>query len=211
MKNFKKLKSMKPLFYVTILLFVFSFKTSYSQQNCWSTEKYPFIDPASLQDSTKVMQVLEDWQKKYDLFYSELIDCPMPKINEVTLKGDTINNKKLMGKVVVINFWSVELSSYNFEIRRLDSMVQYFQDKNVVFIAIAHESKEKVITYLKDNSFKYNMIVEGDKVSESFAIKSLPHTYIFDKKNRFKANFDNIGTILDQQRIEKAITKLLEE
>ena len=101
---------MKTTFYLMIMFFLFSINPSYSQKNCWSTEKYPIIDPASLQDSTKVMQVLDDWQKKYDLFYNELIDCPMPKINEVTLKGDTINNKKLMGKVVVINFWSVELS-----------------------------------------------------------------------------------------------------
>lgn len=211
MKNFKKSKSMKTTFYLMIMFFLFSINTSYSQKNCWSTEKYPIIDPASLQDSTKVMQVLDDWQKKYDLFYNELIDCPMPKINEVTLKGDTINNKKLMGKVVVINFWSVELPSYALEIRRLDSMVQTFQDKNVVFIGIAYDSKDKVIPYLKDKSFKFNMIADGDKISANFAIKGWPHTYIFDKKNSFKANFDNIATILDQQRIESTITKLLEE
>ena len=90
-------------------------------------------------------------------------------------------------------------------------MVQTFQDKNVVFIGIAYDSKDKVIPYLKDKSFKFNMIADGDKISANFAIKGWPHTYIFSKNNKFKANFDNIISIIDQQKVESFIKKLLDE
>jgi peroxiredoxin len=210
MTHFKKTKSMKPLFFVMAMLLLLSVKTSYSQQNCWSMENYPSIDPVALQDSTQVYKVLVEWEQKYKLFYDKMLDCPMPTINEITLKGDSITNKNLKGKVVMITFWSTESPSYNVEIRRLDSIRQYFQDKNVVFIGIAKESKENVVTYLKDKNFKFNLISDGDKLSTKFANNNWPHTYIFDKQSKFKAIYDNIYSELEQQIIEKKIAKLLE-
>lgn len=200
---------MKTSFFLVIMLLLFSIQTSFSQQNCWSLDKYPVIDPNALQDSANVIKVLEEWQQKYDLFYDGMVDCPMPKLNHLTISGDSITNKKLMGKVVVINFWSIDLPKYDNEIRRLDSMRQYFQDKDVVFIAIGKESKESITTYLKDKNFKFNIIPNGDKLSTNFANNGWPHTYIFDKQNRFKRIFDNVKSGGVQQNIQAIIEKLL--
>jgi peroxiredoxin len=82
-----------------------------------------------------------------------------PSFKGVTLDGKAIDFADLRGKVVVLNLWFVNCPNCVEEIKLLNQIVgEYKDNKDVVFIGLATNTKPDLETFLKKNPFQYQII-----------------------------------------------------
>jgi thiol-disulfide isomerase/thioredoxin len=196
-------------FIIAVFAIVLNSEATFSQNDCFSMQSYPFLDLSTIHDSTDYAKDMDWLFRAQDLYYESMFNCKMPAINVITVDGDSITNKKLLGNVVLINFWFKECAPCVEEIPFLDSIQQHFKNKNVVFIGISRNSKEEIVSFVKEKKFTYIMIAGRNELSGKFAQNGWPQTYIFDKKNRFKAIYRSIIGNEKQLIIENKILELL--
>lgn len=78
-----------------------------------------------------------------------------PQFSAASTSGTQYDLANLRGKVVVITFWSTRCPICRVEMPRLDSLVQQYDTRDVVFLALTTESNEKVAGYLRSNPFRF--------------------------------------------------------
>jgi thiol-disulfide isomerase/thioredoxin len=101
------------------------------------------------------------------------------------MDGNRIDTKELKGKVVVINFWFTTCPPCKKERPYLNKIVDdYKSDSNIIFLAIALDPKEKLITYLKENEFKYKIIPDGRPIADDLKVSGYPTQLILDKEGK---------------------------
>lgn len=110
----------------------------------------------------------------------------LPDFELKDIKGNTVNSGNLRGKIVYINFWSVTCSPCIAEMPDLNKLVKkYRNNKQVVFIAIAPESKETIAKFLKSHTFNYT-IISGAAYFKQLGIEGYPVNFFVDKKGTIK-------------------------
>ena len=108
------------------------------------------------------------------------------------MNGNLVDSKELKGKVMVINFWFTTCPPCKQERPYLNKIVDdYKADSNVVFIAIALDRKQQLEPFLKENDFKYNVIPDGKKITDSYDVSSFPTQVIVSKEG--KIAFHTVG------------------
>ena len=82
-----------------------------------------------------------------------------PSFTGTTLDGKAVNFADLRGKVVVLNLWFINCPNCIEEIKLLNQVVDDYKDnKDVVFIGLASNTKPELDKFLKKNPFKYQII-----------------------------------------------------
>jgi peroxiredoxin len=82
-----------------------------------------------------------------------------PLFTGVTLDGNSVDIAKLRGKIVVLNLWFINCPNCIQEIKLLNQVVDDYKDnKDVVFIGLASNTKPDLEKFLKKNPFKYQII-----------------------------------------------------
>jgi len=81
-----------------------------------------------------------------------------PAFNLTSLDGKIFELASLRGKVVVFNFWFAGCVPCVAEMPKLNELVEKFKDDDVVFIAPTWDSKTVLQTFLKNHTFKYNIV-----------------------------------------------------
>ena len=84
-----------------------------------------------------------------------------PPFKATAMSGKIYNLADLKGKIVVINLWSTRCVNCVDETPELNSLVDAFKDKDVVFLAFAHDGLPNVQKFLKKKPFKYEIIPAG--------------------------------------------------
>ncbi len=163
-------------------------------------------------------------------------DKPAPKVlelgqridGELTLldiDGKPQAAKDLMGKVTVVNFYSIQCPVQAQWDERLAQIQKDFEGQDVVFLHIdsnvteigekpqpqpaaddkdAKQPYENVRAHLAEKALPFRVLVDhGNKVADLFAATSTPHVYVFgvDGKLVYK------GLVDDDQRDVKADTR----
>ncbi|PIQ21146.1 MAG: hypothetical protein COW65_10855 [Cytophagales bacterium CG18_big_fil_WC_8_21_14_2_50_42_9] len=81
---------------------------------------------------------------------------PMPDFNTKTLDGQTVALNDFKGKYLVINWWSTGCGPCIKEMPVLNKMVEKYKSrKDVAFVAMAWDEKEKLKNFLSKRSFRY--------------------------------------------------------
>jgi peroxiredoxin len=105
------------------------------------------------------------------------------------------NNYKLndlKGKVVVVNFWFIDCKPCRLEIFELNKLVQDYKDSsNIVFLAIALDSKNDLKKFLKKNPFNYTIIENGQSIATMYNVTAYPTHVVIDQEG--KAYFHTTG------------------
>ena len=82
-----------------------------------------------------------------------------PSFTGTTLDGKAVNFADLRGKVVVLNLWFINCPNCIEEIKLLNKIVDEYKDnKDVVFVGLASNTKPELDKFLKKNPFKYQII-----------------------------------------------------
>ena len=142
-------------------------------------------------------------QEKSALIGTQAVDFKM-----VDLKGKKYKLSELKGKVVVLNFWFVECKPCVMEMPELNELVDEFEEKEVLFLAIAINKKDQLKKFLKRNEFKYAVIPDGQVISDSYQIKGFPTNLIIDKNGIVQYSSTGIGPN-NKANLQKEIINLL--
>ncbi len=123
------------------------------------------------------------------------------------LDGKTHRLADLRGKVVVIDFWSINCPvSQRYE-DKLKKLVAKYPAKDVVFLAIASNRTEidtaaedpyhQIRKYVKKQGVTMNVLVDaGNVVADRFEAQTTPHVFILDQK----LNLAYEGSVDNDQR-----------
>lgn len=118
--------------------------------------------------------------------------------SERDMKGNKFSLKDLAGKVVVLNFWFINCPPCRMEIPQLNELVvNYQQNPDVVFIAVALDERYDIQEFLKTNPFQYNIIDGGRYIASKYNINLYPTHLVLDKEGKavFHSSGYSMGTV----------------
>ncbi|WP_316784461.1 TlpA disulfide reductase family protein [Pedobacter frigiditerrae] len=108
------------------------------------------------------------------------------------INGNKYDLKTAVDKIYVINFWFINCPPCKQEIPELNKVVEKYKDnKDVVFIAVALDSKSELKEFLKTTAFNYNIVDDGRYYSQKYEIDGYPTHVIVGKDSLIK--FSTIG------------------
>ncbi|HHI80733.1 MAG TPA: redoxin domain-containing protein [Planctomycetes bacterium] len=128
-----------------------------------------------------------------------------PSLSLRTIDGKTIRFKDLLGKVVVVHFWSTRCPFVKVSDPKMVSLAKTFGSK-VVFLAIDSNKTElknkdpkapafaELRKVAKRRKLPYPILVDpGNKVADRFQARTTPHCYVIDAKGilRYQGALDN--------------------
>lgn len=110
------------------------------------------------------------------------------------INGNKIKLKDLLGKVVVLNFWFIGCPPCRMEIPELNKIaLQFANDPNIVFVAIALDYKSDIKKFIKDNPFEYHIVDDGRMYADLYKIRSYPTNVILDKEGKVRFHTSGYG------------------
>ena len=133
----------------------------------------------------------------------------MPNIAVTRLDSSTIDLTALRGKPVVINWWQTFCGPCIREIPELNELVEKYADRDVEFLAIAHNEMADLTPFLEEHPFSYDIALGKDEAVQIFGY-AFPRHVILDGEG--KVAYDVLGlssNTVDQ--IDAVIGSLLSE
>jgi peroxiredoxin len=173
------------------------------------------LGSAEARDSLQAMYLREQGSLEgFDSFLKIPADDgdrkPAPDFKVTSLEGEKFELSRLQGKVVVLNFWAIGCVQCRVEIPSLNTLVDTFRDQNVVFLALAPDSKKSLKKFLNDHPFRYAIIPGADKTIRSLSAWGYPVHIIIDKHGRIAHKL--FGGSKDRHHyLQPLIERLLEE
>lgn len=106
------------------------------------------------------------------------------------MNGNTYTNENLKGKVVVLNYWFIGCKPCVEEMPVLNQLVKKYKEKDVVFLAISHDSKSEIEKFLGNTQFDYQIIPDNTSMITDYHIMAYPDNMIIDTKSviQYKGN-----------------------
>ena len=95
---------------------------------------------------------------------------------------------------MVFNFWFIKCKPCVVEIPELNEVVhKYKTHQDVVFIAIALDSPEKIHTFLEEHPFEYNIVPNGMETSSSFWVSAYPTHIVIGRDGKIAYRTSGLG------------------
>lgn len=108
-----------------------------------------------------------------------------PQFELVSLNGETVNNKDLMGKPTLVYFWAPWCSVCNVSLPNLqDFYVDYGAKVNVVSVALSFDDLEDVHMMVLKHKLDFPVLVGSQQIAEKFKITGFPTYYLFDEEQQ---------------------------
>ena len=133
----------------------------------------------------------------------------MPNVTVTQLDSTTIDLTALRGRPVVINWWQTFCPPCITEIPELNELVEKYADRDVKFLAIAHNEMAELTPFLEKHPFTFDIALADDEVVHVFG-QGYPRHVIIDGDG--KVVYDTRGYSPDTtDRIDGVIGSLLSE
>jgi thiol-disulfide isomerase/thioredoxin len=174
-----------------------------------------FLAPAvTAQDGSgpKVEKVKDDKAKDKDkqktdkdMVASIAVGSEVPgRITLADIKGNEHQLAKYRGKIVVVDFWSIDCPwSVGYE-ARLKRLHEKYSAKDVVFLAVDANTTEidrgsdrpygRIQKYVEEKTIPYPILIDDHNVvADLFGAKTTPHVFILDQKGvlRYAGGIDD--------------------
>lgn len=135
----------------------------------------PSIDP---EIKTQVKRIGDDEYIKYKMEGTKI-----PIFEFKDLKGNLYNNESVKGKVVVLKCWFINCLTCVQEMPELNEFVEKYKNrKDILFISLAFDSKEKLDSFLLTHKFSYAVLpVPQSFIEDSLKVSGYPTHFIIDK------------------------------
>ena len=126
----------------------------YSKYNAWEYQLYK-LKPGVDRDAQIML-------KQTGLTYYSIYQIkgkPVPDFHYVDLNGKVYTSANTKGKIVVLKAWSTSCIPCVAEMPELNKLVDKYKGrKDIVFVSIAFDSKEKLQKFTKRTLFKYAIV-----------------------------------------------------
>ena len=109
-----------------------------------------------------------------------------PGFEVKALDGETLRLADFKGKVVVLNFWYISCPPCRVEIPGLNKLVDEFSGQDVVFIGFALDKPEELRGFLKEFSFKYQIVAEASAICSLYGVSVFPTHVIINKQGQIE-------------------------
>ena len=88
------------------------------------------------------------------------------------------------GKVVFLNFWATWCLPCRAEMPEMDKLYQEFKGQGLVVLAVdLRESPAQVRRFGQELKLTFPLLIDEDmKVTQAYAVRALPVTYLIDRK-----------------------------
>lgn len=111
------------------------------------------------------------------------------------LNGTPWRLKALHGKVVLLNFWATWCPPCRKEIPDLNALQERFKDQGLVILGVDNEEANVARPFVAEQKMRYAVLLDpGGKVSERFAVTSIPKTFIYDRNGHIAAQSIDMRT-----------------
>ena len=129
----------------------------------------------------------------FNITFSQLkLNEQSPKINITNWIANVPKDKDLSNKYIVLEFWATFCHPCLNALPHLNELQSKFENEDLVFLSITHESDTKVKKILKSVDFKSVVVSDTSKTTQKNfgdavkGIKNLPLTVLIDKNNIVK-------------------------
>ncbi|GGF41145.1 TlpA family protein disulfide reductase [Echinicola rosea] len=157
---------------------------------------YSWLDQADLTDSLTVLTIDKPLLKG-NIF---------PSIELTDINGEEFNLDNLNGQTIVVNWWAVWCAPCRKEIPGLNKLVSKYSDKDVKFVSITDDSKDKVSGFLEKNKFEYDITFISEKDRVLFG-NSYPKNIIIDSNKKITF-YKEGGNEIVWQEIDQHLTEM---
>lgn len=115
--------------------------------------------------------------------YFKMEGTEFPEFSFTDLNGNTYTNENTKGKIIILKCWFISCKPCIAEFPKLNRLVKRFQNsKDILFISLAFDSKEKLETFLEQNPFEYAVIPDQkDFMETGLKINTYPTHFIIDE------------------------------
>lgn len=124
------------------------------------------------------------------------------------IHGNDIKAEDLKGKIVVLNFWFVECVPCRKEMPALNELAyEYARQPDVIFIAIALNTKPALKEFIKTHPLAYQVVADGQLYNSRYGVNIYPTNVVIDRKGivRFSDDgFSNTTQYWLRKNIENA-------
>lgn len=105
-----------------------------------------------------------------------------PKFQFFDLNGTEYNNENTKGKIVILKCWFIGCRACVAEFPELNKLVDNYRNrKDIVFISLATDSKEKLNQFLAQKTFNYAVVAdESNFITKELNVSSYPTHIIID-------------------------------
>ena len=125
-----------------------------------------------------------------DIIYTnyKMEGTEMPVFEFKDIKGNVYSNESIKGKIVVLKCWFVNCLPCVQEMPELNALVkEYRKRKDVLFISLASDSKEKLDSFLLTHKFSYAVLPVPQTFMEGpLQVSAYPTHFIIDKTGIIK-------------------------
>ena len=128
------------------------------------------------------------------------------------LDGKKISLKDFRGKAVMLNFWATWCPPCRREMPSMEKLYSKIDKTKIDIVAVnIQESKSTVSEFIRKNKYTFPVLADEEgKAASIYQIRSIPTTFIIDKKGYVRAQF--IGTReWDEKEITDIFNKLASE
>lgn len=101
---------------------------------------------------------------------------PAPDFDVTDIKGNRYKLSDLANKTVVLNFWFTSCAPCIAEMPVLNELVK--ENKEVVFIALAKDTRERIDKFLTKRQFDYNIVADAKAQVEKYNVTGFPMHFI---------------------------------
>jgi len=136
----------------------------------------------TVQKKEELSKISKEREEKLKTERSRIIGTKAPNIKETSMKNKLIDSKKLLGTIIVYNFWFTTCAPCKAEIPKLNQLREKYKDKNIQFVAIGLDPAYKINEFTQKTPLNYDIIAEGRWIAEKFDISSYPTNLIVDGK-----------------------------
>jgi len=132
-----------------------------------------------------------------------------PDLTVEMLNGEKLSFNDFVGKNVVISWWHTSCAPCIAKMPGYNKLVEQYKDNSdVVFVAIAHERKERLTLFLENNEFKFIQTLANEEAQNIFGM-TFPKTVIVNSERKI-FYYSSGGGEYSYLFVENALKGLLE-
>lgn len=133
----------------------------------------------------------------------------LPNFYLTDLSGNIYNKTTTHKKIIVLKCWFIHCVACVKEFPELNKLVdEYKQNSDVLFISLAMDSKQDLISFLNKRQFKYAVVPEKKKyMEEDLGINEFPTHILIDKNGKIVKVVNTVDDLIPflKKETEKAV------
>ncbi|HBI40765.1 MAG TPA: TlpA family protein disulfide reductase [Tenacibaculum sp.] len=152
------------------------------------------LTPLHSKAEEKIQRSIKSLAKKA-MHYFKMEGSKLPEHDFISLKGKSFNEAQTKGKLMVIKCWFITCRVCVEEFPELNELVDKYKERNVVFVSLAFDEKDKLQKFLKTKEFKYATIPSQRNYMKKLKLKQYPTHIIVNGEGVIVKMVSNVKTL----------------